>query len=128
MAEIEGIQVPFLPAGGVRDLKRQPVQTGRSISGVSFEEIFREELIKLKFSGHAQTRMISREISLSEAEMLRLQNAVSKAEQKGATETLILFNDKAFVVAVPNRTVITVFGKDQMETNVITNIDSAVIA
>ena len=38
------------------------------------------------------------------------------------------FGDKAFIVNVPNKTVITAMDKAQLMSNVITNIDSAVIA
>lgn len=128
MVEIDGVQLPFMPAGGVQELKRQTARPGHHQPANSFDEIFKDELSKLKFSGHAQTRMISREITLNENEVERLQNAVSKAEDKGANESLILFQDKAFIVSIPNRTVITAVNKEQLEANVVTNIDSAVFA
>ena len=39
-----------------------------------------------------------------------------------------MVDDNAFVVAVPNRTVITALDKAQMRSQVFTNIDTAVIA
>lgn len=128
MVEIDGVQLPFMPAGGIQELKRQTVRPGHQQSAISFDEIFKDELNKLKFSGHAQTRMISREITLNENEVQRLENAVAKAEDKGANESLILFQDKAFIVSIPNKTVITAVNKEQLEANVVTNIDSAVFA
>ncbi len=126
MAEINGINVPFVPAGGQHELQKKPVPA--ETRGASFKDIFQAELGKLKFSGHAQARMASREINISDADMIRLENAVSKAELKGANETLVLMNDRSFIVSVPNRTVITMFNNEQLEDNVITDIDSAVFA
>ena len=72
--------------------------------------------------------MISRDINLSDAEMQKLESAVDRAEQKGAKESLILFENKAFIVSIPNKTVITAVDREHLNSNVITDIDSAVIA
>lgn len=126
MPVIGGVSVPFVPAGGVDQLKKKPVDN--KLNGPSFNDLLTEELTKIKFSGHAQTRMNSRDINISDAELLRLDDAVSKAEQKNSVNPLILMDDKMFIVNVPNKTVVTVMTKEQMNDNVITQIDSAVIA
>ena len=82
----------------------------------------------LKFSAHAQTRIQSRQIQIGSAEMQRIDTAVQKVAGKGARESLILLDETALVVSVPNRTVITVVDKENLKQNVFTNIDSAVIA
>ncbi|MDQ1264972.1 MAG: hypothetical protein QG635_122 [Bacteroidota bacterium] len=128
MTEIDGVRLPFLPAGGIDELRKQPTPNQRTSSEVSFRDIFQDELNKLKFSAHAQARLSSREISLSEEDVARLQNAVSMAEEKGAGDSLILLDDKAFIVNVPNKTVITVMNNSNNEDRIVTNIDSAVIA
>ena len=128
MPQIEGIRVPFMPAGGVRELRKTPTRPGSESQKTSFEDLFQRELRKLNFSKHAQTRMTGREINLTDAEMTRLEQAVDKAEEKGVRESLVLFEDKAFIVSVDNRTVITAVSKDQLSSGVITNIDSAVMA
>ncbi len=128
MPEINGVSVPFLPAGGVDGLSRKPSQTLKGTGSVPFEDVFREELGKVKFSGHAKTRMTGRDIALSDTEMTRLESAVDKATEKGAKESLVLYPDKAFIVSVPNRTVITAMDRQQLDNGVITNIDSAVMA
>ncbi|MGA2296465.1 MAG: TIGR02530 family flagellar biosynthesis protein [FCB group bacterium] len=128
MPEIDGIMLPFIPAGGIQELNKAPSQNQPGKVGTQFEDIFTEELKKLKFSAHAQTRLSSREISLSDEDMNRLNSAVSKADEKGANESLVLLDDKAFIVSVPNKTVITVVNNNQMDERIITNIDSAVFA
>lgn len=127
--EVNGIHVPFLPAGGVEELRRKPKTPFQpDKTQTSFKEIFEREVQELKFSAHAQTRIGSREIPLSGSELKKLESAVSKAEAKGARESLILMDDMAFIVSIRNRTVITAVNSDQLKENVFTNIDSAVIA
>ena len=83
---------------------------------------------EVRFSAHAQTRLQSRQIPFGAAQQTRLQNAVQRAAGKGAKDTLVLLDNVALVVNVPNRTVITVADKENLKQNVFTNIDSAVIA
>ena len=127
MPDINGIRVPFIPAGGVDRLNiKQPNLNNAGSS--KFNEFLNDELSKLKFSGHAQSRMESRNINLSNTEMLRLETAIEKAELKDAKESLVLMDEKAFIVNITNRTVVTLLNKNQMEDNVVTKIDSAVFA
>lgn len=93
-------------------------------SGVDFGKILED---KLKLSGHAQTRLQSRDIQLGKEEWDRVLSGVDRAAQKGAKESLVLLDDVALVVSVRNRTVITAVDKANLKENVFTNIDSAVI-
>jgi flagellar operon protein len=123
---INGISVPFLPIGGVDGLREKlPVEVPQERS---FETVFQKELKELKFSKHAQQRMESRSIQLSEQDLQILNSAVEKADEKGASESLVLLRDLAFVVSIKNRIVVTAMDGDRMKANVFTNIDSAIIA
>ena len=82
----------------------------------------------VRFSAHAQTRLQSRQITLDATHLNRLDSAVQRAAGKGAKDALVLLDNVAFVVNVPNRTVVTVADKENLKQNVFTNIDSAVIA
>jgi flagellar operon protein len=82
----------------------------------------------LKFSGHALDRIQRRGIDLGQSELVRLQEGVARAAAKGGRDSLVLVDGTAFVVSVPNRTVITAVDRDHMREQVFTNIDSAVIA
>lgn len=127
MPEINGISLPFIPAGGLRELKKDT--SGTSLSGASsFEEIFKNELNEIKFSNHAQSRLNSREMELTHEEIARVSIAMEKAESNGSIESLILLKDKSLIVSIPNKTVITIINNQQMSENIITNIDSAVFA
>lgn len=107
----------------------------RAAGGAIFKEILRDKQASaaapptapLKFSGHAQDRMRTRSISFSPQEMKMVEQAVDKAASKGARESLLLINNKALVVSVRNRTVITAVDEASLKENVFTNIDSAVI-
>ncbi len=82
----------------------------------------------LRFSKHALERVQRRGIPLDQATLGRLQSGVGRIAAKGARDSLVLVDGTAFVVSVPNRTVITAVGAEQMRDQVFTNIDSAVIA
>ncbi len=97
---------------------------------ISFKEMFSREMANnrdVTFSKHAHDRMFSRGIELTDEKINKLADAIDKAEVKGSKETLVLSDDAAFVVAVNNRTVVTVFDNDKLREGIITSIDSAVI-
>lgn len=82
---------------------------------------------ELKFSKHASARLDSRNIELSAGQMARLQEGASKAESKGINDSLVIVDDLAFIVNVPNRTVVTAINQTEAQDNIFTNIDGAVI-
>ncbi len=86
------------------------------------------EATSVKFSTHAQQRLQQRDITLGAEDVAKINDAVDRAQQKGAKESLILLDDMAFVVSVNNRVVITAVDQPSMKQNVFTNIDSVVIA
>lgn len=96
----------------------------------TFARLLQEQSVKrgneLKFSRHASERLASRNIDLTGEQKERLENAVCKASAKGIQESLVVMDDMAFIVNIPNNTVITAV--NHMETAVFTNIDGAVIS
>lgn len=82
----------------------------------------------LKFSNHASKRLEQRGIEFSSEQMNSLNQAIDKAAAKGSKDSLILMqNNVALIVNVPNRTVVTAMDGNSMKDNVFTQIDSAVI-
>jgi len=122
MPEVNGISVPFLPVVDDKKLSGNNLKPSTD----SFDIIFRKELSKLKFSGHAMKRLEARNIKLSENEITKIENAIEKAEEKGAKESLVMMDDKAFIINIPNRTVITAMSISEESNNIFTNIDSVV--
>jgi len=98
---------------------------------VDFKEVLRQARSEttegVKLSAHAQHRIEQRQIPLTVQDIQQLNEAVSKAESKGARESLVLMQNKGFIVSIPNKTVITAVDRGQMQDNVFTNIDSTII-
>lgn len=122
-------------ARNIERIRRQqgptaPVGTDRA-QGPSFRQVLDEQLASaegtIKFSAHAQQRIEHRGIPFGPNDVSNLINAVDRAAEKGSKESLVLMDDKAFVVSVPNKTVITAVDRGGMKENVFTNIDSTVL-
>lgn len=101
-----------------------PKRTTETSDSPDFSAILQD---RLKVSGHAQTRMASRNIELGPAEWNRVMDGVDRAAAKGAKESLVMIDNAALVVSIKNRTVITAVDQEHLKENVFTNIDSAVI-
>ncbi len=82
----------------------------------------------VKFSKHALNRLNLRNIELSAEQMARLNQGKAEAGEKGIKDSLILIDQLAFIVNVPNNTVVTAMDQTENKSNVFTNIDGAVIA
>lgn len=96
----------------------------------SFQEILKKQQIakrtsELKFSKHANERLASRNIDLSEDQLQRLETGAMKASEKGITESLVMVDNLAFIVNIKSSTVITAVNDG--EDKVFTNIDGAVV-
>ncbi len=123
-ASIEQITDQYL-AGKSKDV-------GLAKSEISFEEILRQkqeisESSELRFSKHAAMRLNDRNINLSQEQSERLENGVSRASEKGIQESLVILDSLAFIVNIPNRTVVTAMEQGESGNNIFTNIDGAVI-
>lgn len=59
--------------------------------------------------------------------MERLSDGTQKASAKGIKESLVIVDQLAFIVNIPNHTVVTAMEQGEAATNVFTNIDGAVI-
>lgn len=100
----------------------------------SFQEILEQkqeqttsDIGKLRFSKHAIGRLSDRNIELSNIQMQRLHDGAKKAGEKGIQESLVLMDELAFIVNIPNKTVVTAMDSSETQDSVFTNIDGAVI-
>lgn len=117
-----------------RYLNPNPVKkTDGAASGASFDEILKRQRNvreagsqELKFSRHANERLASRNIDLSEEQLARLSDGTNRARQKGIRESLVMVDNMAFIVNVKNNTVVTAVGSG--DDKIFTNIDGAVIS
>ena len=115
-------------------LQQNDTRTKGKETGVSFEDVLRQQIgstteatSELKFSKHANMRLEQRDIELSAEQSQRLEAGVAKASAKGIKESLVIVDSLAFIVNVPNQTVVTAMDQTESEDNVFTNIDGAVI-
>lgn len=96
-------------------------------NGMSFKSVLDNKIEELKFSKHSLTRMEMRNLKISQSEYDKLVDAVNKASAKGIKDSLIIMNDKAFVVNLKSKTVITAIDGQTLKNSIFTNIDGAVI-
>ncbi|MGM0370140.1 MAG: TIGR02530 family flagellar biosynthesis protein [Bacillota bacterium] len=115
-------------------LRSNPQQSNKSTNKASqpnsnFKALLENKLQtkQLKFSKHAKQRLKSRNINLGKNDLNKLEQAVTKAKDKGAKESLVMAGENAYIVSVENDTVITAMNKNNMDSKVVTNIDSAVV-
>lgn len=121
----------------IEQLQDQYLKQTRTIAsrtqtaGLSFQEILDQKSSQdaeaLKFSKHAAGRLSERNIELTENQLERLSEGTQKADAKGIKESLVLVDSLAFIVNIPNRTVVTAMEQAETIENVFTNIDGAVI-
>jgi len=108
----------------------EPAKTVESHLAAGEEEAAVENLPDrgpVRFSRHAQARLESRGVELGEEEREKLDRAVDALDRRGGKEGLVLFSDRAYIVGVPQRTVITVFDRSEALGHVFTNIDSTYV-
>ena len=106
-------------------LKKTPKSTNEVTSrGLSFEEIWKQKTgevsSELRFSKHAANRLADRNLTLSEEQLSRLTEGAKKAGEKGIKESLVMVDQLAFIVNVPNNTVITAMDNTQANENIFT--------
>ncbi|MEY8356433.1 TIGR02530 family flagellar biosynthesis protein [Lachnospiraceae bacterium 54-53] len=113
----------------VRQLKLRSAAAA-SECGSSFSDVLHSRIGDkegLQFSRHAAERVSQRGIEMSDTFLNDLQSAVEKARLKGAKDVVIISERGAFIVNVPNNTVVTTMSGNEMKENIFTNIDSAVL-
>ena len=110
----------------------QKADTHETRDGLSFQEILESRSLQggdgtLKISRHALGRLNDRNIELSAGQLERLEDGAKKAERKGIRDSLVIVDQLAFIVNVPNQTVVTAMDSTETNENIFTNINGAVI-
>ena len=123
--------------------KRKKQDVNATYNGPSFTEILSrqksiDELIAdrteetvvsggIRFTKHADARLMQRNIRLTDEQMTRLEEGTRKASDKGIKESLVLVDNLAFIVNTDKKTVITAIDQNSSDDNIYTNIDGAVV-
>lgn len=124
------INLSIKPTQEISQTPQPPKSQANSAKRPGFDEALKTQLgrpLGVKFSAHAQRRLVSRNIDFTRDEAVRLEEAVEKAAGKGSRESLILMDDLALVVSIKNKVVITAVDANSRKENVFTNIDSVVL-
>lgn len=134
---MERLQGSFMSIDQVKDAylgntRRTNRQETTNEQGLSFQQILEQagsitDSSDVIFSKHANERLNSRNINLSDDQMNRLNKGVMQAKEKSINESLVMMDNIAFIVNIKNNTVITAMDQKANDSNVFTNIDGAVI-
>ncbi len=93
----------------------------------SFQEVMQAmQNQEIRVTRHAQTRLETRDIKLSNQELEKVTAAIDKAGAKGVKDAVIVMNNKLLIASVANRTIITAAKQQDIEEKLITNIDGAI--
>ena len=108
------------PAVGIPDQPRD---------AQAFQKIFEQAREKegIKFSKHAQNRIMARGIMLSDHDVSCIAAAVDQLNEKGGSTSLLLMDKATFLTNVKERTIITALDNSTDSRKVFTQIDSAVL-
>lgn len=124
------MNTPVINQALIRPVNTKPAITSHNNlnNNVSFESYLQNSLAnnEVKFSKHAESRLQSRNINFSKEQKSKLDMAVSKADQKGIRDSLIMMDNVALVVNVKSRTVVTAMSNSEAKENIFTNIDGAI--
>ena len=97
----------------------------------TFAEVFgrvQTQKDDLVISKHAEMRLRTRNIQITDQEKQRISQALDKAKEKGVKDPLVMMDNLALVANTKSRTVITAVCSSELKQNIFTNIDGAVFA
>jgi flagellar operon protein len=114
--------------GGI-SLNNSSLKSDKTTQANNFNSLFNQALQgatngDIKISAHAQKRLSERNITMDSKLETSLKNAVEELESKGAKDSLVITKEGAFLVNVPNKTLVTAMGHEEMRDGIVTNIDS----
>lgn len=123
---IEQLQDKYLNQAG-KTLQGNYAKDGLTFQDILSQKTTQPEINEVRFSKHAAGRLADRNIELTKEQVERLNQGMVKAGAKGINESLVIVDSLAFIVNVPNQTVITAMDQAETDENIFTNIDGAVI-
>lgn len=92
-----------------------------------FKQVLYELESPVKISKHAKERLETRNVNLTDKQMNSIARAMDEARNKGVRDALIMMDGNCFVASVTNRTIVTAIKPGTEQTNIITNIDAAIV-
>jgi flagellar operon protein len=94
----------------------------------SFEDVLANVKTKeVTFSKHATQRLNDRQVKLTDHEIERVSEAMDRASKKGIKDAVILLEGKVLIANIPSKTIITASKSSDLEEQIITNINGAIL-
>jgi len=114
-----------------QDIQKQSKRVQKNVDPSEFnklvQELNQQQAEGLKVSSHAQERIRTRNIEMTQQRMDTLGEVADEAGKKGAKNTLAMFDTDAFILSVKDKTIVTAMKEEEMESRFFTNIDSVYI-
>ncbi|RSL33311.1 flagellar protein [Salibacterium salarium] len=82
---------------------------------------------RLTISKHAEKRLHTRDVSITDSEWQKITEKAEEAKAKGVNDALVLTNNAALVVSTQNNTVITAMNHDEAANHIFTNINGTIV-
>ncbi len=118
------------PIGRIDAQVAPRVQRSQNPSASSFKKELQSAVKRqneLRLSAHAQKRLQEVKPQWGPTDQARLAAVTDEMHKKGANRSLVFMDGIAFLVSVPNRTVITAIDSGRANSGIFTNIDSAIM-
>jgi len=100
---------------------------GKSEFNQLLKDQIKDNQNEISLSTHAAKRIQERNLNMDKGELQKLSSAFKKLETKGGQDSLIITENAAYIVDVPNRKVVTAMDKENLLENVFTKIDSTIM-
>lgn len=109
--------------------QREIAQSPQNQPVKSFEEILRDLQTpsEVTISKHAMERLQARSVTLTEADLKKVSQAMDQASKKGIKDAVIVLGDNVLIASINNKTIITASKKDDLKEQIITNINGAIL-
>ena len=100
---------------------------GVDISNISFKEVLDNKIFNdnsITFSDKANKNLIDINGPLNIDQITRLESGLGRFKEIGAKTGVLLMDETAFVVNVNKQSIVSTMGKEKVQENVFSNIDS----
>ena len=100
---------------------------GVDISNISFKEVLDNKIFNdnsITFSDKANKNLMDINGPLNIDQITRLESGLGRFKERGAKTGVLLMDETAFVVNVIKQSIVSTMGKEKVQENVFSNIDS----
>lgn len=125
MPSIKGINVPFIPIGGIEKKKKSKKTDDIKLGDSIFGNLLLEELKKIKLSPATEALVDAEELNLSESDVKSINRAFEIGRENDSKKILAVIGENAFTLDVENESLESAAKLKDGE-KIISGIDSVV--